>query len=119
MRVSRFLRSSRVKRVMAVPLAACLFGGLALLNTTPSSATVAPTTAANTLSGSSSGCAKGSGQGYTASTVTLAVTGVAISGGSLTNATVGVPSVQDQENDWNTVAKSINNAGGAGCRKLC
>ena len=29
-----------------------------------------------------------------------------------------MPSVQDQENDWNTVAKSINNAGGAGCRKI-
>jgi hypothetical protein len=118
MRVSSFLRSSRVRQVMTVPLAACLFGGLALINTTPSGATVAPTAATKALSSSSSNCVKGSGQGYTASTVTLAVTGVAISGGSLTNATIGVPSVQDQENDWNTVAKSINNAGGAGCRKL-
>ena len=118
MRVSSILWSSRVRRMMTVPVAACLFGGLAMINTAPSGATVAPTAATKALRSSSSGCVKGSGQGYTASTVTLAVTSVAISGGSLTNATIGVPSVQDQDNDWNTVAKSINNAGGAGCRKL-
>jgi hypothetical protein len=115
MRVSSLLRSSRIRRVMTVPLAACLFGGLGLINSSPSGAS---TVSARALSSSSSGCVKGSGQGYTSSTVTLAVTGVAISGGSLTNATIGVPSVQSQENDWNTVAKSINKTGGAGCRKL-
>ena len=61
---------------------------------------------------------KGTAQGVTSSTVTLAVTEVAISGGALTNATIGVPSTQVQENDWNTVAQSINKSGGAGCRKL-
>ena len=61
---------------------------------------------------------KGTAQGITSSTVTLAVTRVAISGGALTNATIGVPSTQVQENDWNTVAQSINKSGGAGCRKL-
>jgi hypothetical protein len=50
--------------------------------------------------------------------VTLAATVVDISGGSLSNATVGVPSAQVQEKDWNTVANSINKSSGAGCRKL-
>jgi hypothetical protein len=116
MRVSSFLRSLRVRRMMTVPIAACLFGGLALINSSPSDASVSSTAVTSALS--ASGCAKGTGQGITAKTVTLAVTGVAISGGSLTNATIGVPSVQAQENDWNTVAKSINKAGGAGCRKI-
>jgi hypothetical protein len=107
-----------VRRVMAVPLAACLFGGLALIDSAPSGASIAATAATKTLSSSSSGCVKGTAQGVTASTVTLAVTEVAISGGALTNATIGVPSTQVQENDWNTVAQSINKAGGAGCRKL-
>ena len=52
MRVSKFLRSSRVRRVMAVPLAACLFGGLALITSAPSGASVAPTAATKTLSAS-------------------------------------------------------------------
>ena len=119
MKVSRFLRSSRVKRVITVPLAACLFGGLVLISSSPSGASVAATRSDDSFrSVSASGCVKGSGQGYTSSTVTLAVTVVAISGGSLTNATIGVPSANVQQNDWNTVAKSINNKGGAGCRKI-
>jgi hypothetical protein len=118
MRVSSVLRSSRVRQVMAVPLAACLFGGLALVTSAPSGASIAATAATRTLSASSSGCVKGTAQGVTSSTVTLAVTEVAISGGALTNATIGVPSTQVQENDWNTVAQSINKSGGAGCRKI-
>ena len=89
-----------------------------LITSSPSGASVAATAATRTLSASSSGCVKGTGPGITSSTVTLAVTEVAISGGSLTNATIGVPSTQVQENDWNTVAKSINKSGGAGCRKI-
>jgi hypothetical protein len=118
MKVSTYLKSARVRQLMAVPLAACLFGGLALIGSSPSGASVAATADTHALSSSSSGCVKGSGQGYTASTVTIAITGVAISGGSLTNATIGVPSLSGQEADWNTVANSINKAGGAGCRKL-
>ncbi len=119
MNVSSYLRSSRVRRVMAVPLTACLFGGLLLISGSPSSASVAATGATRSLhSVSASGCVKGSGQGYTSSTVTLAATVVAISGGSLTNATIGVPSATVQQNDWNTVAKQINKTGGAGCRKI-
>jgi hypothetical protein len=118
MRVPKVLRSSRVRQVMAIPLAACLFGGLVLIASSPSGASVAATAATRSLSASSSGCVKGTAQGVTSSTVTLAVTEVAISGGALTNATIGVPSTQVQENDWNTVAQSINKSGGAGCRKL-
>ena len=119
MRVPNVLRSSRVRQVMAIPLAACLFGGLVLIASSPSGASVAATAATRSLSASSSsGCVKGTAQGVTSSTVTLAVTEVAISGGALTNATIGVPSTQVQENDWNTVAQSINKSGGAGCRKL-
>jgi hypothetical protein len=103
---------------MAVPLAACLFGGLALVTSAPSGASIAATAATKTLSASGSGCVKGTAQGVTSSTVTLAITLVSISGGSLTNATIGVPSTQVQQNDWNTVAQSINKSGGAGCRKL-
>ncbi len=118
MRLSRVLRSSRFRQAMAVPLAACLFGGLALVTSAPSGASIAATAATKTLSASGSGCVKGTAQGVTSSTVTLAITLVSISGGSLTNATIGVPSTQVQQNDWNTVAQSINKSGGAGCRKL-
>ena len=53
MRVSRVLRSSRVRQVMAVPLAACLFGGLVLIASSPSGASVAATAATRSLSASS------------------------------------------------------------------
>jgi hypothetical protein len=65
-----------------------------------------------------SNCAKGAAPGITAGTVRLAVTVVNISGGSLTDATVGIPTAPEQEKDWTLVANSINKAGGAGCRKL-
>jgi hypothetical protein len=38
--------------------------------------------------------------------------------GSLNNSTYGIPSVKDQETDWNLVADDINKSGGAGCRKV-
>jgi hypothetical protein len=114
MRVSSYLRSSGVRRLMAVALVASLFGGLALTVGSP----LGVATAAATTTSGSSGCVKGSAQGITSSTVTLAATVVSISGGGLTNATIGVPSAGSQENDWNTVANSINKAGGAGCRKI-
>ena len=98
---------------MAVPLVACLFGGPASIASTPRAHRSWPRLPAGALTASSSGCVKGTAQGVTSSTVTLAVTEVAISGGSLTNATIGVPSTQVQENDWNTVAQSINKLGRA------
>lgn len=64
-----------------------------------------------------SGCPAG-GPGVTSALINLAVTVVDIHSGSLTNATVGVPSVQVQEQDWSLVADNINNSGGAACRKF-
>ncbi len=63
------------------------------------------------------GCPSG-GPGVTSSQISVAATVVDINSGSLTNATVGVPTLQAQETDWNTVASSINKAGGAGCRQI-
>jgi hypothetical protein len=50
--------------------------------------------------------------------VTVAATVINISGGSLSNATFGVPPADEQKADWNLVADSINRAGGAGCRQI-
>ena len=63
-------------------------------------------------------CPSGSAPGITSGQVTLAASIVDISSGSLSNATVGVPSTQAQEADYNLVAKKINSEGGAGCRKI-
>jgi hypothetical protein len=56
--------------------------------------------------------------GDCAKPITVAATLINISSGSLTNATAGVPSVEEQQNDWNLVAKDINKSGGAKCRNL-
>ncbi len=48
----------------------------------------------------------------------MAASIIDVSSGSLTNATVGVPSTKQQEADYNLVAKKINSEGGAGCRKI-
>ena len=61
---------------------------------------------------------KGTASGVSARSVTVAVTVIDLSGGSLSNASVGVPSPQAQEHDWTLVADSINKAGGAGCRSI-
>ena len=67
---------------------------------------------------SASSCPTGAAAGATASQVTVAASIINITGGSLSNSTVGVPSAQEQEADWNLVAASINSSGGAGCRKI-
>ena len=108
----------RLWRITALPVAVCLLAGLALV--TPSSAgssVVTPAASGHTLA-STADCAKGTAPGITASAVRVAITVVDISGGSFTNATVGIPTVAEQEQYWNLVAKSINNSGGAGCRKI-
>jgi hypothetical protein len=79
------------------------------------SAGAATIAAANAVKGH---CASGSAPGITSGQVTLAASIVDISSGSLTNATVGVPSTQAQEADYSLVAKKINSEGGAGCRKI-
>jgi hypothetical protein len=67
---------------------------------------------------SSSHCPTGTAPGITSSQVKVAASIINVASGSLTNATVGVPSTQQQEADYNLVAKKINSEGGAGCRKI-
>ena len=67
---------------------------------------------------SSGHCPTGTAPGITSSQVTVAASIIDISGSSLSNATVDVPSTQAQEADYNLVAKKINSEGGAGCRKI-
>ena len=107
MRLSSFLRSSRFRQAMTVPLAACLFGGLALITTTPSGArSIAPRPRPK-LSAAALQMRKGLRPGYTSSTVTLADTAVAISGRSRSpTRRSGCPRRRIQQNDWNTVAKA-------------
>ena len=70
------------------------------------------------VAASSSHCPTGTAPGITSSQVKVAASIINVSSGSLTNATVGVPSTQQQEADYNLVAKKINSEGGAGCRKI-
>jgi hypothetical protein len=105
---------------IVMPTAACVIAGLALTNPASAGASVRQVRDEANLQGlhGSVGCAKGSASGITATSVQLKITVVDISGGSLSNTTVGLPSAQAQEKDWNLVANSINKAGGAGCRKI-
>ena len=75
--------------------------------------------AATTYASATTGhCPSGSAPGITSSQVKVAASIIDVSSGSLTNATVGVPSTTQQEADYNLVAKKINGEGGAGCRKI-
>jgi hypothetical protein len=116
----RCLNWTRAQRLIAAPLVICLIAAWAVAGFSSAGASVTRTSAvasARSLA-SGTGCVKGTAQGVTSSTVTIAITVVDITGGSLSNATVGVPSATVQEDYWNAVARSINSAGGAGCRKL-
>ena len=109
----RWLRRSLAAPAVVAVVAALLSG---CGSSTHSSS---PTTSSGGNGGSTkAGCPSGTAPGATATQVTAAVTVINISGGSLTNATVGVPSEQVQKADWNLVAGSINKSGGVGCRKL-
>jgi hypothetical protein len=110
-----------MSRLVAMPFAASLVFVLTMAGPSSSDASAATPSGSVVLAsalGSSSNCVKGTASGVTATTVQVAVTAVDISGGSYSNATVGVPSVQEQEQYWNAVAKNINRNGGAGCRKI-
>ena len=105
---------------IAVSLGTCTIVGLTLTETSAAGASVhrvAAEATAQAVRGSSD-CPKGTGPGITAKTVGVAITVVNISSGSLTNATVGIPSPQLQEKYWDVVANSVNKAGGAGCRRI-
>ena len=84
----------------------------------PAGSSVVTTAASGHTLESTADCAKGTAPGISASAVQVAMTVVDISGGSFTNATVGIPTVAEQEQYWNLVAKSVNKSGGAGCRKI-
>jgi hypothetical protein len=63
-------------------------------------------------------CPRGTAAGVTSKQITIAATVIDISGGSVNNATYGVPSAADQEANWKLVADNINKAGGIGCRHV-
>ena len=79
---------------------------------------VLPAGATTAASSDKAHCPSGSAAGITSSQVTVAASIIDITGSSLSNATVGVPSTQAQEADYNLVAKNINSEDGAGCRKI-
>ena len=92
--------------------------GLSLTGCSSSTHSSSPTTSRGGGNTKTSGCLTGSAPGATSSQVTVAVTVIDISGGLLSDATVGVPDPAGQEADWNLVANKINSTGGASCRKL-
>jgi hypothetical protein len=114
------VKRRRIGRLIACPMAVCLIAGVMVTGIASAGASVRDTsTGANAqLLSTTVPCVKGTAQGVTSSSVRVAITVVDITGGSLSNATVGVPSATTQEDYWNAVARNINNAGGAGCRKL-
>src|ERR1700735_3187601 len=76
------------------------------------------TAAAVVTSAAVAKCPHGTAAGVTSKEITVAATVIDISGGSVNNATYGVPSAADQEADWKLVADHINKTGGIGCRKV-
>ena len=75
-------------------------------------------TAAITTSAATTKCPSGTAPGVTSKQITVAATVIALSGGSLNDASFGVPSVASQEANWKLVADNINKNGGIGCRKI-
>ncbi len=61
---------------------------------------------------------KGTAPGVSATTIQIAVTLLDLSGGSVNDASVGLPSGPQQEHYWNMVASTLNKSGGIGCRKI-
>ena len=103
-------------------LTAAFLGALMVASEAPARASgLASGSSANTsplIDTTATRCPSGSASGATSKQITVAATIIAISSGSLNNSTVGVPSVQEQEADWNLAAHSVNASGGAGCRKI-
>jgi hypothetical protein len=119
MREVRHLRLSiGVGHAIAVPVAFCLMAGLVLMGPSSSGASLAGTAATIRALGATTGCMKGTAPGVSATTIQMAVTLVDLSGGSVNDASVGLPSPQEQEQYWNMVAANLNKSGGIGCRKI-
>ncbi len=85
---------------------------------TPSAAGATTTSVASGNSAATRQCPKGTGPGITAHQITIAATVINISGGSLSNSTVGLPPAATQSAEWNLVARSLNKSGGIGCRQV-
>jgi hypothetical protein len=84
----------------------------------PATSAAAVGATATTATSNGANCPTGTAVGATSNQITVATSIINITGGSLSNATVGVPSAQEQQADWTLVADSINSTGGAGCRKI-
>ena len=108
-------------RLRTVVCVALLMVATGLLMGTPGlGRSIAPSAgAATTYASAANGhCPSGSAPGITSGQVKVTASVIDISSGSLSNATVGVPSTKQQEADYNLVANKINSEGGAGCRKI-
>jgi hypothetical protein len=108
-------RTASVCAAVLMVATALLVGSPGLGRTVVPPAGAASTAYASTAKGH---CPSGSAPGITSGQVEVAASIIDVSSGSLTNATVGVPSTKHQEADYNLVAKKINSEGGAGCRKI-
>ena len=119
MKEARHLRSSSgVWHAIAVPLALWLIAGLVLLGPSSSGASLARTGASTRALSATTGCVKGTAPGVSATTIQIAVTLLDLSGGSVNDASVGLPSGPQQEHYWNMVASTLNKSGGIGRRKI-
>jgi hypothetical protein len=63
-------------------------------------------------------CPSRTAAGVTSKQITVAATVIDLMGGSLNNASYGIPSIADQEAGWKMVADNINKNGGMGCRQI-
>jgi ABC-type branched-subunit amino acid transport system substrate-binding protein len=108
-------RASVPTRIVAVVVTVALVALVVWLvaPTDAGAATAVPAAASGPKS-----CPPGSDQGVTKDKVTLAVTIINISGGALTNETVGVAPAAQQKKQWQLMADNINKNGGVACRKL-
>jgi hypothetical protein len=116
--VIRALSLVRQRHWTASLCVAVLMVAAVLLVGTPGLRSSAVPSAGAVEAASSGHCPTGTAPGITSSQVKVAASIIDVSSGSLTNATVGVPSTQQQESDYSLVAKKINKEGGAGCRKI-
>jgi len=107
-------RASVPTRILAVVVTVALVA-LAVWLVAPTDAEAA--TAVPAASGAKN-CPPGTDQGVTKDKVTVAITIINISGGALTNETVGVAPADQQKKQWELMKDNINKTGGVACRKL-
>ena len=123
MKESTGIRWSRAHRIRTWSVAALVATMSAFACCEESVATRSPAgaTTSTVVDGTGAGtsqCPKGTGPGITAHQITVAATVIDISGGSLSNSTVGLPPATTQSAEWNLVARNLNKSGGIGCRQV-